>query len=47
MTITPKSRVTYLNGIWKCWTKTKTGERVGTGKTLEQALADHRAKVAA
>ena len=47
MTITLKPRATYQNGIWKCWTKTKTGERVGTGKTLEQAMADHRAKVAA
>ena len=47
MTITLKPRATYQNGIWTCWTDTDAGRRIGTGKTLEQALADHRSKVAA
>ena len=48
MTITRKPKAIFKNGQWMCWTPAIFGGRiVGWGKTLEQALEDHRAKVAA
>ena len=46
MTITLKPKAIFKNGQWMCWTPAIFGSRiVGTGKTLEQALADHKEAV--
>ena len=46
MTITRKPKAIFKNGQWMCWTPAIFGSRiVGTGKTLEQAMADHKEAV--
>ena len=46
MTVTLKPKAIFKNGQWMCWTPAIFGSRiVGTGKTLEQAMADHKEAV--